>query len=65
MKSDNLKKATKQQVLKVLKETEQKLLEATQNLGHPAYGISSSTTISIDNLRENLFDYLEINTKTP
>lgn len=36
------------------------LLEATQNLGHPAYNQSSSTTIAIDSLRERLFDFLEV-----
>ena len=36
------------------------LLEATQNLGHPAYNHSSSTTIGIDNLREKCFDFLGV-----
>lgn len=38
----------------------ERLLECTQNLGHPAYGHSSSTTIGIDELREKTFDFLEI-----
>lgn len=60
MKSDKLETATKEEILSVLIETEQRLLKATQNLGHPAYGLSSSTTFSIDELREDNFDYLEI-----
>lgn len=36
------------------------LLTTTQNLGHPAYNVSSSTTIAIDELRDKAFDYLEI-----
>lgn len=43
-----------------LKETEEWLLKTTQNLGHPAYNHSSSTTIGIDNLREKAFDFLGI-----
>jgi hypothetical protein len=50
IKSANLKK----------KETEEWLLKTTQNIGHPAYNISSSTTIGIDSLREAAFDYLGI-----
>lgn len=38
----------------------QLLLETTQNLGHPAYGQSSSTTIAIDSLREGSFDFLRV-----
>ena len=60
MKSEKLTTATQEEVLTVLKETEQLLLKATQNLGHPAYGLSSSTTFAIDDLREELFDYLEV-----
>lgn len=60
MKSEKLQNATKEEILEVLVETEKKLLQATQNLGHPAYGLSSSTTFGIDELREELFDYLEI-----
>lgn len=60
MKSEKLQNAHQQEVLKVLIETEQKLLEATKNLGHPAYGLSSSTTFGIDELRDELFDFLEI-----
>ena len=60
MKSEKLTTATKEEILTVLKETEEKLLSATQNLGHPAYGLSSGTTLAIDELREELFDYLEI-----
>jgi len=37
-----------------------RLLSCTQNLGHPAYGHSSSTSIGIDNLRNETFDFLEI-----
>lgn len=36
------------------------LLRTTQNLAHPAYGHSSATTIGIDELREEAFDYLGI-----
>ena len=32
----------------------------TSNLGHPAYNLSSSTTIAIDELREKTFDYLGV-----
>lgn len=39
---------------------EKRLLECCQNLGHPAYNHSSSTTISIDNLRDRTFDFLDI-----
>ena len=60
MKSEKLENSSQADVLVVLKETEQKLLQATQNLGHPAYGLSSSTTIAIDELRSELFDYLEL-----
>lgn len=60
MKSENSEKLTREDILYLLKETEQKLLQATQNLGHPAYGHSSATTIGIDELREELFDFLEI-----
>lgn len=60
MKSEKLKDAPQSEVLEALIETEKKLLQATQNLGHPAYGLSSSTTFGIDELREELFDYLEI-----
>jgi len=59
MKSEKLENSSQADVLAVLKETEQKLLQATQNFGHPAYGLSSSTTIAIDELRSELFDYLE------
>jgi len=60
MKSEKLFDAPQSEVLEVLIETEQKLLKATQNLGHPAYGLSSSTTFGIDELREELFDFLEV-----
>lgn len=36
------------------------LLATTRNLGHPAYGHSSSTTDAIDYLRDQAFDYLGI-----
>lgn len=42
------------------KEPEEILLQCAQNLGHPAYGHSLSSTIVIDKLRERAFDYLEI-----
>jgi hypothetical protein len=42
------------------KEIYELLLATTQNLGHPAYGLSSSTTIGIDELRERAFDFLEV-----
>lgn len=60
MKSEKLKDATKEEIFVALQETEQKLLQATKNLGHPAYGLSSSTTFGIDELREELFDFLEV-----
>lgn len=60
MKSEKLKEASKEEIFKALQETETKLLEATRNLGHPAYGHSSATTIGIDELREQLFDFLEV-----
>lgn len=60
MKSEKLENASREEILSLLKETEQKLLQATRNLGHPAYGISSGTTLGIDDLREELFDFLEI-----
>lgn len=44
----------------LLKETTYLLLEATQNLGHPAYGVSSGTTFHIDELREKCFDFLGV-----
>jgi len=43
-----------------LNETREMLLKTTQNLGHPAYGLSSGTTIAIDELREKAFDFLGI-----
>lgn len=36
------------------------LLESTKNLGHPAYGLSSSNTLAIDELREKCFDFLGV-----
>lgn len=36
------------------------LLQTTRNLGHPAYGQSTATTMAIDELREKSFDYLGI-----
>jgi selenocysteine lyase/cysteine desulfurase len=60
MKSEKLKDASKEEILKVLQETENNLLKATQNLGHPAYGHSTATTMAVDELREELFDFLEI-----
>lgn len=43
-----------------LKEPYELLLEVSKNLGHPAYNVSFSTTIGIDELRERALDYLEI-----
>lgn len=60
MKSENLQNASKEEVLTVLKETEKHLLNATRNLAHPAYGHSQITTEEIDDLRNELFDFLEI-----
>lgn len=60
MRSEKLENSTRSEVLGVLKETEQKLLEATRYLGHPAYGLSSSITFHVDDLREELFDFLGI-----
>lgn len=60
MKSEKLQNSSKEEILQTLKETETRLLKATQNLGHPAYGHSSATTIGIDELRDELFDFLEI-----
>lgn len=61
MKSDHIThEHTKEQVLALLQETEEKLLQATRNLGHPAYALSSSVTFAIDELREELFEFLEI-----
>lgn len=40
--------------------TRELLLETTRNLGHPAYGLSSGTTIAIDELREKAFDFLGV-----
>lgn len=60
MKSERTEHMSKEEVVELLKTTEKNLLRATQNLGHPAYGLSSSTTSGIDELREELFDFLEI-----
>lgn len=60
MKSQNSENLTREELLQLLQTTEQHLLKATQNLGHPAYGLSSSTTLGIDELRNELFDFLEI-----
>jgi hypothetical protein len=38
----------------------EKLFKVTQNLGHPAYGHSSATSIGIDELRNQMFDYLGV-----
>ncbi|WP_298845524.1 hypothetical protein [uncultured Clostridium sp.] len=59
-KSENSEKLTREELLDILKETESKLLQATQNLGHPAYGHSTATTMGIDELRNELFDFLEV-----
>lgn len=50
----------KNKVLLYTDQLEALLLTATQNLGHPAYNHSSSTTIAIDEIREQLFDFLNI-----
>ncbi len=42
------------------KDIEEKLLQATRNLGHPAYGHSYNTTEAIDTMRNELFDLLDI-----
>lgn len=60
MKSTKRESMTREEIVELLIKTEQNLLRATQNLGHPAYGHSSATTIAIDDLREELFDFLEI-----
>ena len=60
MKSEKLKDASKEEIFEALQQTEQHLLNATRNLGHPAYNVSSGTTFAIDELREELFDFLEI-----
>lgn len=39
---------------------EKRLLQCALNLGHPAYGISSSNTIAIDELREQTLDFLGV-----
>lgn len=43
-----------------LNETRELLLATTRNLGHPAYGESTATTMAIDQLREKAFDFLGI-----
>lgn len=43
-----------------IQETEKLLLQTTQNLGHPAYGLSISTTFAIDELRETSFDFMGV-----
>lgn len=45
---------------KELDETKDLLLQATQNLGHPAYEHSYNTKEAIDNLREKCFDFLGV-----
>lgn len=57
-KKDIIEKFKNSQI--ALKNTEEWLLKTTQNLGHPSYGHSSSTTIGIDNLRESAFDFLGV-----
>jgi len=64
MKSNNVDNLSKEEVVELLKETEQKLLQATQNLGHPSYEYSYSTREAIDQLREECFDFLEIPKET-
>lgn len=43
-----------------VEKTKELLLETTRNLGHPSYGLSSGTTIAIDELRERAFDFLGV-----
>lgn len=45
------------------KEPQAMLLETARNLGHPAYGVSSSQTFAIDELREKALDYLGVEKK--
>jgi len=45
---------------KALEPTYNMLLATTRNLGHPAYGQSTATTMAVDELREEAFNYLEI-----
>jgi hypothetical protein len=52
-----------QKIQAELAQTRNLLLEATRNLGHPAYGLSSGTTIAIDELREKCFGFLGIESR--
>lgn len=42
------------------KETEWLLLNCALNLGHPAYDVSTSAKIGIDELRNRALDFLEV-----
>lgn len=41
-------------------EVEARLLECARNLGNPAYGQSTATTMHIDDLRKETLDFLEV-----
>jgi len=43
-----------------LKDTRELLIQTTRNLGNPAYGQSTATTMAIDELREKAFNFLGI-----
>lgn len=62
-KLEDLKDLTPKELLDVIRQQEEMLLSAAQNLGHPAYGHSSGTTAYIDDLRNDIFDYLQIEQK--
>jgi hypothetical protein len=44
----------------VLEEHKSLLVDTTKNLGHPEYGLSSSVTFAVDELRERAFDFLGV-----
>jgi hypothetical protein len=58
--NDNLRHEIKVAFHEYRDEMYKRLLNCNQNLAHPAYGHSSSTSIGIDNLRNETFDFLEI-----
>lgn len=57
---EELENLSKKDLIIVVAHLREHLLKVTLNLGHPAYGISSSTTDGIDKLREETLDYLEV-----
>ena len=64
---NEIKKMPKDAIIKMfaekgkkLDETKSLLLDATRNLGHPAYEHSYATKEAIDELREKCFNFLEI-----